>query len=190
MSSILYYSTLCKNCDKILNELSRTDLQNGIHFVCIDKRVERGGAHFVVLETGEEVLLPKEVTRVPALLLLESGNRVLFGNEIYSVFGEALEQENRTATGGNIEPRQPEAMSTAGFHTSVHSSHYSPLDGAAEHDDGSAYASATYDNIPSIETPPEDYVPDKMNEDSIKNYQDARNKVVPPGRGLGGPIPQ
>ena len=113
MSSILYYSTLCKNCDKILNELSRTELQRGIHFVCVDKRVERGGAHFVVLETGEEVLLPKEVTRVPALLLLDAGNRVLFGNEIYSVFGEALEQENRTATGGNVEPRQPEARDSA-----------------------------------------------------------------------------
>ena len=189
MSSILYYSTLCKNCDKILNELSRTELQRGIHFVCVDKRVERGGAHFVVLETGEEVLLPKEVTRVPALLLLDAGNRVLFGNEIYSVFGDALREENRTATRGNVEPRQPEAISTAGFHTSVHSSHYSALDGGAEPDDGSAYVSATYDNIQSIETPPEDYVPDKLNEQSIKEYQEARNTVVPPGRGLGGQIP-
>jgi type III pantothenate kinase len=47
----------------------------------IDKRVRVGNAWYIVLENGERVILPPQVDRVPALLLLADGHKfvVSFG---------------------------------------------------------------------------------------------------------------
>ena len=38
MSCVLYYSKYCENCRKLLYELGKSEIQNSIHFLCIDKR--------------------------------------------------------------------------------------------------------------------------------------------------------
>jgi hypothetical protein len=40
MSSILYYSKFCEHSNKLLQTLSKTNVQKDIHFICIDKRVK------------------------------------------------------------------------------------------------------------------------------------------------------
>ena len=49
-------------------------------FVCIDKRERHtDGTTYIVLETGQRLLLPPNITTVPAVLLLHHGNRVVTG---------------------------------------------------------------------------------------------------------------
>ena len=43
MSSVLYYSKYCENCKKLLYELGKTKIQKDIHFLSIDKRINREG---------------------------------------------------------------------------------------------------------------------------------------------------
>ena len=80
MSSILYYSTYCDNCNKILQFISTSNSKKDMHFINIDKRAKRSnGATYIILENGQEILLPPTVNRVPALLLLNKNHIVLFG---------------------------------------------------------------------------------------------------------------
>lgn len=179
MSAILYYSKHCKNCDKVLSELSQSKAQDDIHFVCVDKRVRlENGQTCVVLDTGEQVALPEQITRVPALLLLHEDNRILFGNDIYDIVSRTVQREKQSATGGHGEPKEAgdemvcSATSGSGFYSAIDENDVF----AEQH---GCYASASYDNVDRIETPPDDYQPDKMNEDSIKTYQEERNMAVP-----------
>ena len=73
MSSVLYYSKYCKNCDSIISRLSKTGIQKDIHFVCIDKRIKEGNKIYLMLEGGKKVLLPETVRKVPAVWLLYQG---------------------------------------------------------------------------------------------------------------------
>ncbi len=85
MSQILYYSSYCENSKKLLGILSKSQVKKDIHFISIDKRVKKNnGATYIVLENSQEIILPPTITRVPALLLLNKGHHVLFGDEIYN----------------------------------------------------------------------------------------------------------
>ena len=50
MSSILYYSNFCENCKQLLSKISKSDVKKDLHFICIDKRIEKNGSIYVVLE--------------------------------------------------------------------------------------------------------------------------------------------
>lgn len=180
MSYILYYSTNCRNCDKIMNELARTELQKNIHFVCIDRRVKRNEHTYVQMENGEEVLLPRNVTKVPALLLLQENNRVIFGNAIYNLFMPDVNKNVKKEAKMDL-PREFGTLGMLSSNCNVQSASYGMLDEGDE--DGVSqngyYVSALYDNIEQIETPDEDYIPDKLNEDSMKRYKEERDRVVP-----------
>ena len=96
MSSILYYSKLCEHCNKLLYTLSRNQVEETIHYICIDKREKLSNGQInIILENGEKLLLPNTVTKVPSLLLLNRGNRVLTGNEILEyLMPPRIKQEN------------------------------------------------------------------------------------------------
>ena len=78
MSSILYYSNFCEPSKKLLQSVTKTQNTNNIHFICIDKRVkDANGKIFIVLQNGQQILMPENVTRVPALLLLNQNYKVM-----------------------------------------------------------------------------------------------------------------
>lgn len=105
MSSILYYSKYCEVSKKYLQILSKSNVQRDIHFICIDKRVkEANGKTFIVLENGQKIILPENVTRVPALLLLNESYRVIYGEQILEYLKPRQEVEVRQATQNNMEP--------------------------------------------------------------------------------------
>ena len=80
MSSIFYYSNYCDNCKGLLQVISQSEVKNDMHFISLDNRVKKpNGATYVVLSNGQEILLPPTITKVPALLLLNRGHRVVFG---------------------------------------------------------------------------------------------------------------
>ena len=104
MGKILYYSNYCNNCKNLLSIISRTELVKTIHFVCIDKRLQKNGKTYVVLESNQEVVLPDTIKSVPALLLLNDKYRVMHGDEIIQYLNP-IEKTNRdVATNNQGEP--------------------------------------------------------------------------------------
>jgi len=79
MSSILYYSNYCNNCKNLLSEISKSNIKNDIHFISIDKRINKNNSTYIILENNEEILLPHTVNAVPALLLINDNYKVLSG---------------------------------------------------------------------------------------------------------------
>jgi hypothetical protein len=105
MSCILYYSKYCEVCKKYLQLLSKSDIQKDIHFICIDKRVkDSSNKTYIILENGQKIILPENVTKVPALLLLTQGYQVLYGDKILEFLKPRQQHEVRQATQNNMEP--------------------------------------------------------------------------------------
>jgi hypothetical protein len=167
MSSILYYSNYCENCKRLLQALSQSSVKDGIHFICIDKRHKgNNGATYVVLENGQDLLLPPTITKVPALLLLNKGHHVLFGDDIDNHLTPQQETVNMVATKNNGEPL---AFSLASSGFGVASDNFSFLDQdstslSAKGDGGmrQQHHYATLEERDDINTPPEDYTPDTI----------------------------
>jgi len=131
MSYILYYSKYCEVSKKYLQLLSKSDIQKGIHFICIDKRVkDSNNKTYIILENGQKIILPENVTKVPALLLLTQGYQVLYGEQILQHLKPKQQEEVRIATQNNMEP-MAFSLSGGGFGDIV-SDQYSFLDQGEE----------------------------------------------------------
>ena len=104
MSCILYYSNQCEKSKKTLQALTRGSAHKDVHFLCIDKRVKVGTNWYIVLENGDRVVLPPQIDRVPALLLLTQGHKVLFGDSILQHIQPRIVVANNAATQNNGEP--------------------------------------------------------------------------------------
>ena len=84
MSKILYYSNFCENCKKLLQNLAKSQEKKDMHFICIDSRIQKNNKTYIVLQNGQEILLPPQVNRVPALLFLnQKEQNIIFGEEIH-----------------------------------------------------------------------------------------------------------
>jgi hypothetical protein len=133
MSTILYYSNYCKSSSKVLQLLSKYDMSNQIHFVCIDGRVTKNGNNYAVLPNGQEMLIPKNITAVPALLILNQQYKVVYGvNDIINFFQKGIEQQVKQATKNNNIPVSTSAddgySAFGGFGGVIVSDHFSFLD--------------------------------------------------------------
>ena len=180
MSSILYYSNYCQNCKDLLQIVSKSGIKDEIHFICLDNRVKHSnGATYVVLANNQEILLPPTITKVPALLLLNRGHHVLFGDDIKNHLEPKEIALNNVATKNNGEPLAFAFGSAGGY--GVASDNYSFLDQNSE--DLSAKGNggmrqqhhyATPDAAYMIETPPDTYAPDKIGDQSIEKLQQSR----------------
>jgi thiol-disulfide isomerase/thioredoxin len=185
MSSILYYSNFCEKCKEILRTLGKSDTKNDIHFICIDKRFkdQNTNATYVVLENQQKIVLPPQVQKVPAMLLLKEGNKVIFGTEIMNRIKPREEYVNSKATGFNGEPMAFSLGSdnVGGF--GVASDCFSYWDQGSDEllakgNGGTRqmynYASIDYNS--KIETPTDDWSPDKVDESAYKQIEEQRNK--------------
>jgi hypothetical protein len=184
--NILYYSNYCDNSKKLLQILSQTSIQKEIHFICIDKRVNMpDGSIHVILKDGSQVLLPPTVTKVPALMLVNNGFHILFGDQIYQHLQpkEKIVQNQATNFQG-----EPDAFTFNNFSTSgISSDQYSFLDMPADEllakGSGGTRQMFNYAMVEdngmgmNIQTPPDDYSPDKVNESAIEQYQQQRNQL-------------
>jgi len=131
MSTILYYSNFCEPSKKLLQSVTKTQNTNNIHFICIDKRVkDTNGKIFIVLQNGQQILMPENVTRVPALLLLNQNYKVIYGNDIYNYLKPQVTQQIQQSTKNNMEPInfQDGFKSFGGFSGGIVSDNYSFLD--------------------------------------------------------------
>ena len=182
MSTILYYSTYCENCNKLLQIISTSNSKKDMHFINIDNRVRKNGAVYVVLENGQEILLPPTVNKVPALLLLNKGHHVLFGNDI----NKHLEASNVIHTNPVVKNNgEPLAFSMNNCGFGVTSDNYSFLDQdpqslSAKGDGGmrQQHHYASLDYSAEFETPPENYTPDKIGQVTLEQLQQKRNTDI------------
>jgi hypothetical protein len=153
-----------------------------MHFINIDKRCKKNGATYIILENGQEILLPPTVSKVPALLLLNKGHHVLFGGDI----NKHLEASNVIHTNPIVKNNgEPLAFSMNNGGFGVTSDNYSFLDQDADALSAKGnggmrqqhhYASLDY-NV-NIDTPPETYQPDKIGQVSMEQLQQKRNKDI------------
>jgi len=186
MSSILYYSNFCQHSQKIINILGKSKVSNELHFLCIDKRINKNGKIFLILENGQEVLLPSNVSKVPCLLLLNDTQRVIHGNEIIKYLNPVETAITQVATGNNMEPNSYTLGIDSGGLFGVSSDNYSFLDQTS--DDLSAKGSggtrqmynysSTSDNAFKIETPNDSYIPDKIGKVNMDDVQKDREMDV------------
>ncbi len=181
MSYVLYYSKYCSNCKEILHKLSRNEIKDDIHFICIDKRKKIGNKVYIILNDGKELLMPEQINKVPALLLINRGNRIVYGEEIVSFFDPIINKQKIN----NIEPL---AFSTFEMGSS-HSDNYSFLDQNSKELSTKGmgglrqmHAFATYNNNDSIETPPETINNSKIESKNVSSLlnkmQEERNKNI------------
>lgn len=101
--SILYYSNFCQHSKEILSIFGKKQLAKDIHFICIDNRVSKQGKKYIILPTGQEILLPEMINKVPAMLHLNT-NQILYGNDILSSFKPQQQQQTQQSTKNNMEP--------------------------------------------------------------------------------------
>ena len=184
MSCILYYSNYCDNCKNLLRLVGKSEIKDDIHFVSIDKRFRdpQTGATYVVLENQQKIILPPQVQKVPAMLLLKEGNRVIFGNEIINKVKPQEDSTNAKASGFNGEPMAFALGNdnVGGF--GVASDNFSYWDQGSDEllakgDGGTRqmYNYATIDHTSSMETPPDDWSPDKVSQTSYNEMEEQRN---------------
>ena len=133
MSSILYYSNFCEKSKSLLQRLAKGKVKEGIHYMCIDKRVKgENGAWYIVMEDGQQIILPPHVNRVPALLLLNQNHMVLYGDQITNHLKPLDVQHNNVATNYNGEPSPFSTVSEFMGGFGVMSDNYSFLDQTSE----------------------------------------------------------
>lgn len=183
MSYVLYYSKYCENCKKILYKVGKDKIKKDIHFLCIDKRKIIKGKVYIVLSDGKELLMPDEIKEVPALLLLNRGNRIIYGNEILELFNPILKKTTKNINGG-----EPLAFSNYEMGAAL-SDNYSYLD--QNSDDLSTkgegglrqmHSFATYNLKDEIETPPETFISEKIKSGNVSKLlsklQEERNNEM------------
>jgi len=155
-----------------------------MHFLNIDKRIRKNnGATYIVLENGQEILLPPTITKVPALLLLNKSHHVLFGNDINKHLEPKQQQQMNVATNNNGEPLAFSLL--GGSYGGVASDNYSFLDQDADSLSAKGNGGmrqqhhyATLDYYDNIDTPPDNYTPDKVGSVSMEQLQSQRNTEV------------
>ena len=186
MSSILYYSNFCEHSKKLLQTLSKTQVSKDIHFICIDKRVkEPNGQIQIVLENGQKIVMPENVTKVPALLLLNNNYQVLYGDNIYNHLKPKQEAVTKQATNNNMEPM---AFTLGGGGFGIVSDQYSFLDMDSEelNTKGNGgmrqmhnYVPLNHSDIITTPTDDYDYKKDKISgELTIEQLQQQREKEL------------
>jgi hypothetical protein len=201
MSSILYYSNYCEHSKKLLQTISKiNNVQKSMHFICIDKREkDANNKVFIVLENGQKIIMPENINRVPALLLLDQGYNVLYGESILEHLKPKQQAEVKKATKNNMEPMAFAFGGGGGFNDII-SDHYSFLDQdndslKATGDGGMRqmhnYVDLNFVDNCNISTPADDhdYKASKMPEGlTVEKLQEQRNSELQKITGVRPPV--
>ena len=151
-----------------------------VHYLPVDNRTVKNGATYLRLSNGEEVTLPPTIQSVPALLQLERGCSVVFGDQIAPLLipqsGNTYE-EVQTAT-------VPDSFSFGGASGGVASDVFSYLDQSAEELEAKGSGGlrqkhhyAELGQSEQIRTPPDTWTPSKVTSASMEKYQSERNSL-------------
>jgi len=196
---ILYYSNYCKHSQKLLQYLVKNNLTTKLNCINIDKRKRNAQTNQtqVFLENGSTVMLPLNVHSVPSLLLVNDKYKVIVGEEIYKYFTPKVSVQTAVATNYNGEPEAYVLGSTPTIMSEQYTYYnMSPDELSAKGRGGMRqmynYVAAMHSEF-TIPTPPDNYRPDKIGEDSVEKLQQKRNEdlgflsnMPPPNLDIGG----
>jgi hypothetical protein len=182
MPVICYYSNFCEPSKKLLQVMARSQVQTDVHFICIDQRSRNAAGQTVLEVQGQQVLLPPTVTRVPALYFMET-QQTLFEDAIYKHLAPKEATLNHTATNGLGEP---ECFSNQFLSMSDSYSFWDQdANDLGTKGDGGMRQKHSYVSVNdsfSINTPKEDYEPDKVGKKgskTLEEYKAERAMMVP-----------
>uniref|UniRef100_A0A6C0DUJ9 Glutaredoxin domain-containing protein n=1 Tax=viral metagenome TaxID=1070528 RepID=A0A6C0DUJ9_9ZZZZ len=185
---ILYYSNYCKHSQKVLQTLGKTNVVDKISFICIDKRSRdpKSNQMYIDLENGSKVIMPPNLHSVPAMLLVKQQYRVIYGTEILEYLQPKLKMEANLSAPVFDEPMAYQLNGGSGG-SNIVSEHFTMYDmtpdelsskGKGSNRQMYNYVSAN-DNVITINTPPENYRPDKIsNNVTIDTLQEKRNNEI------------
>jgi hypothetical protein len=181
MPEICYYSNYCDPSKKLLQKISRTKLQRDIHFICIDHREHSRNGQTHIIFNQERLILPPNVVKVPALYFTENG-KVMFGDDIYNYLLPKEQVLNHVATGGQGEPECFSIQSMNQLSDMYSFLDQSPEDLYAKGNGGMRQLRhfSSLEEMTSIHTPDEDYVPDKVGVKgkSLDDYKAEREQGI------------
>jgi hypothetical protein len=104
MSTVLYYSNFCEPSKKLLQAIGKMQIKD-MHFISIDNRVkDSNGKIYIQLQNGQKIIMPENITRVPALMLLNQNYKVIYGDEIYNHLKPVVQTQTKQATNNNMVP--------------------------------------------------------------------------------------
>ena len=176
MTDILYYSNHCNHSKKVLQILSKNQIKDKIHFICIDKRIKEDDKTYVILQNGKKIIMPDNVVKVPAMMNLKNYN-VIYGEDIYKYIEPQTRRATSEATFNNMEPL---AFSFGDGTAGVASDNFSFLDMSSDSlsatGDGGLrqmynYVSVDYQNIP-INTPSEEFGKKNISMEQLQQQRD------------------
>lgn len=181
---ILYYSNYCKHSQKIVQTLVKSNMQEKISFICIDKRKKdpRDNQTYITLENGAKILMPPNIHSVPALLLVKNNFMVLYGDDILQSFHNDMKENSSQIVKENGEPLGYDLFGSMPGSNIISEKftdyNMTPEDLSSKSNSKSRnmhnYVSASESNI-FINTPEENYKPDKIsNEVTIDSLQQKR----------------
>jgi len=184
MSLILYYSNYCEHSKKVIQSVANDELSKDIHFISIDRRAkEADGKIYIVLPNGKKIVMPPNITKVPALLLLKDNYKVLYGDEISSYINQKKQVTTQQVTYNNMEP-MAFSFGGGGGGFGIASDQYSFIESSAEElsakGDGGMKQMHNYVDLSytdKITTPTEDYESGRMGagDVSVEQMQQQRN---------------
>ena len=175
MSVICYYSNFCEPSKKLLQLFAKTKLKQEVHFICIDKRTKNSKGQTILQLEQHQVLLPDVIRKVPALYFIDKQN-VLYEDDIYAYLTPKENTINTLATFGNGEP---ECYSLTQMSCMSDSYSFLDQDTAELSTKGSGgirqlHNYVTLDHNFSIQTPEEDYIPDKVGKNGSKSLEELK----------------
>ena len=145
-------------------------------------RRKKDNQTYILLENGSRVIMPPHIHSVPSLLLVKNNYKVLYGDDIIQHFHPQMKESNNKATRYNGEPIGYHLQSSIGG-TNIISEQFTSYDmspeelsakGKGESRQLYNYVSVHDDNI-FIETPPDNYRPDKISDDiTVDSLQQKR----------------
>lgn len=106
MSYILYYSNFCNHSKDLIQNISRKGIKtDDIHFICIDSRRVENGKMYIMFPNGQKIIMPENIRRVPSLMIINEGFRVIDDSEeIKRIIWMREKHEIQNATNNNMEP--------------------------------------------------------------------------------------
>ena len=180
---ILYYSNYCKHSQKVVQTLVKHNLNNKVSFICIDKRRRDPNDNqiYIELENGSKVIFPPNIQHVPSLLLIKNNYRVIYGDEIITHFHSDMKNSSSEIVKVNGEPMGYELNQSSGG-TNIISERFTnynmtpdDLGSKSKSKMRNMYNYVTIDQSVFINTPPEDYKPDKISSDiTVDSLQQKR----------------
>jgi hypothetical protein len=172
----------------IIQYITKSGLTDKLNCICIDKRVVNPstGQIQIQLDNGNKVLMPPNVHAVPALLIVSKRYSAIFGGDIIAYFEPFVGKKKEQAMSFNGEPIGVPLGQPSGSNIQSENFTYynmSPDELSAKGNGGMRqmynYVSAEH-NMYSIQTPLDNYKPDKVGESvSIESLEKKRNTDVP-----------